>query len=216
MTRRLRQIQPATNYEHQRRVTAGKLGNALDGLLRGVPEHPSLRGRPYRLTVATLAREAGVGRCAIYTNHRGILEEFAAAGKHRAVPHPLAALHKKLAQQRSVIAAMQLQLRRLATENAGLLRRAVEAEQRAERADRRKRPDGARNRRPPSPRVSATSGAVSRSIDPHLGPGAQPSMAVRSGVDLMVRGGRQMRYIAVMLDPTGLDGEARSNPAKSS
>jgi hypothetical protein len=32
---------------------------------------------------------------------------------------------------------MQLQLRRLATENAALLRRAVEAEQRAERADRR-------------------------------------------------------------------------------
>jgi hypothetical protein len=137
MARRLPQTSPATLYEDRRHVTAGKLRDALDRLLRGAPEHPSLRGRPYRLTVATLAREAGVGRNAIYTNHRGILEALAETGRHRAVSDPLAALDKKLAEQRSVIAAMQLQLRRLATENAGLLRRAVEAEQRAERADRR-------------------------------------------------------------------------------
>ena len=101
--------------------------------MRGAPEHPSLRGGPYRLTVATLSREAGVCRNAIYTNHRGILEALAEAGKHRAVPDPLTALDRKLAEQRAVIAALQFQLRRLATENAGLLRRVVEAERRAER-----------------------------------------------------------------------------------
>jgi signal transduction histidine kinase len=128
---------PAAPYEGRRQVTARKLRNALDRLVRGAPEHPSLCGRPYRLTVATLAREAGVGRNAIYTNHRGILEALAEAGKRRAVPDALAALDKRLAEQRSVIAALQLQLRQLATENAALLRRAVEAERRAERADQR-------------------------------------------------------------------------------
>lgn len=128
---------PVTPYEDRRQVTAGKLRDALDRLVRGVPEHPSLCDRPYRLTVATLAREAGVGRNAIYTNHRGILEALAEAGKRRAVPDALTAVDKKLAEQRSIIAALQLQLRQLATENAGLLRRAVEAERRAERADQR-------------------------------------------------------------------------------
>lgn len=131
-----KQTPPATIYEQRRRATASKLGDALDRLVRGVPEHPSLCGRPYRLTVATLAREAGVARNAIYTNHRGILRALAEAGKHRAVPNPLG-VESKLTEQRSIIVTMQLQLRHFATENAGLLRRLVEAEQRAERADRR-------------------------------------------------------------------------------
>ena len=99
---------PAAPYEGRRQVTAGKLRDALDQLVRGAPEHPSLCGRPYRLTVATLAREASVGRNAIYTNHRGIIEALVEAGKHRAVPNALTALDKRLAEQRSVIAALQL------------------------------------------------------------------------------------------------------------
>ena len=133
MAFKLVQVSPATVYEDRRQVTAGKLRDALDRLARGAPEHPSLRRGPYRLTVATLSREAGVCRNAIYTNHRGILEALAKAGKHCAVLDPSTALYRKLAEQRAVIAALQLQLRQLATENAGLLRRVVEAERRAER-----------------------------------------------------------------------------------
>jgi hypothetical protein len=136
MAFKLVQVSPATVYEDRRQVTAGKLRDALDRLVRRAPEHPSLRGGPYRLTVTTLSREAGVCRNAIYTNHRGILEALAEAGNHRAVPDPLTALDRKLAEQRAVIAALQLQLRQLATENAGLLRRVVEAERRAERVER--------------------------------------------------------------------------------
>ncbi len=42
-----------------------------------------------------------------------------------------------MAEQRAIVDDMHIQIRQLATENAGLLRRAVEAERLAERADRR-------------------------------------------------------------------------------
>ncbi len=42
-----------------------------------------------------------------------------------------------LVEQRGVIDNMQQQIRQIVTENAGLLQRAIEAERRAERAERR-------------------------------------------------------------------------------
>jgi len=118
-------------------ATADKLRAALDRFVRGTPERPASRHSTHRLTVAALAREAGVARNAIYTNHRDILDELAQARKGGTVPDRLDSRKQKIAEQRAVIDDMQIQIRQLATENAGLLRRAVEAERLAERADRR-------------------------------------------------------------------------------
>jgi hypothetical protein len=118
-------------------ATAEKLRAALDRLVRGTPDRPASRNSVHPLTVAALAREAGVARNAIYTNHRGVLDELAQARVRKTVPDHLDSTEQKIAKQRAVVDDMQFQIRQLATENAGLLRRAVEAELLAERADRR-------------------------------------------------------------------------------
>jgi len=90
-----------------------------------------------RLTVAALAREAGVGRNAIYANHRDILDDLARARRQQHAPVTGFTAEDKITEQRRRIDDIQQQVRQLATENAGLLRRAIEAERRADRAERR-------------------------------------------------------------------------------
>lgn len=73
-----------------------------------------------------LAREAGVSRNTIYANHRSIIKELNSN-------HPITARKRptpkqKIAELASVIDQMQLQKRQLATENAALLKRAIDAE----------------------------------------------------------------------------------------
>ena len=129
--------QPPAANSHDRRMqaTAEKLRAALDRLTRGARE-PSDAGIQ-RLTVAALAREAGVSRNAIYANHRDILNELIRARQRQRVPDRIVTIKDKITEQRSVIEDMQHQIRQLATENAGLMRRTIEAERRADRADRR-------------------------------------------------------------------------------
>jgi hypothetical protein len=91
---------------------------------------------PYRLTVTTLAREARVGRNAIYANHREMIDALRRADQQRIVPDKLAAWEDKLAQQRSLIQALQIDERRLVTENAVLLKRLLEAQAEATRQKR--------------------------------------------------------------------------------
>jgi hypothetical protein len=105
----------ANPLDRRVQATAEKLRAALDRLARSSVGSPMIERQ---LTVAALAREARVGRNAIYANHRDILDE-------------------KAAEQRIAVDIMQGQLRQLATENAGLLRRATEAERRADRAEHR-------------------------------------------------------------------------------
>lgn len=127
---------PAAN-PHDRRMeaTSEKLRAALDRLVRGDGQRSNTSIA--RLTVAALAREAGVGRNAIYANHRGILDELVRARQPQRVPDRITTSEDKITEQRSVIEDMQQQIRQLATENAGLMRRAIEAERRADRAERR-------------------------------------------------------------------------------
>jgi hypothetical protein len=108
----------------------------MPDLSAGLPTHPDLQ-KPYRLTVATLAREARVGRNVIYTNHRPMIEELRRADNHRIIPDKLAAWEDKLAEQRSLIQVLQLEERRLVTENAVLLKRILEAEAEAAKQNRR-------------------------------------------------------------------------------
>jgi hypothetical protein len=128
---------PLTPHDRRMRAIGKKLRAALDRLVRGTPERPASRHSAHRLTVAELAREAGVARNTIYTNHRDILDELGQARRRGTVPDRPDSTEQKIAEQRAVIDDMQIQIRQLATENAGLLRRAVEAERLAESADRR-------------------------------------------------------------------------------
>ena len=117
------------------KATAEKLRAALDRLTNGSSEQPAASIR--RLTVAALAREAGVGRNAIYANHRDILDALIRARRRQSVPDRITTMGDTLVEQRGVIDNMQQQIRQIVTENAGLPQRAIEAERRAERAERR-------------------------------------------------------------------------------
>lgn len=125
----------ANPHDPRTLATAAKLRVALHRLtVRSADQSATSTGR---LTVAALAREAGVGRNAIYANHRDVLDDLIRARQHQHPPDRVAATGDKILEQRGVIDDMQRQLRQLATENAGLLRRAIEAERRAERAEHR-------------------------------------------------------------------------------
>ena len=90
----------------------------------------------YTLSVASLACEAGVARNAIYTNHRAMIDALRQAAQQRVVPSKLESWEDKVAQQRAVIDVLKTEQRRLATENAALLKRAIDAEAAAARDQR--------------------------------------------------------------------------------
>jgi hypothetical protein len=118
-----RSNKPATPYEKRRLDIERRLQEALERLVSGAPKHPSLRGQ---VSVSTLAREARVSRNTIYANHRSILEQL---NSDHSVPARIRPTPKqKIAELRAMIEQMQLQKRQLATENAALLKRAIDAE----------------------------------------------------------------------------------------
>ena len=116
MARKTGRMPALTPHEKRLRNTDRKLRDALERLVKGLPTHPDLQKRSYRLTVATLAREARVGRNAIYTNHRSMIDELRRASDRRIVPEKLAAWEDKLAQQRALIQVLQIEERRMVTE----------------------------------------------------------------------------------------------------
>lgn len=136
MARKSSKTPTLTPHERRLRNTDRKLRDALERLVKGMPAHPDLQKRSYRLTVATLAREARVGRNAIYTNHRSMINELRCASDRKIVPEKLEAWEDKLAQQRTLIQVLQIEERRLVTENAVLLKRVLEAKTEVERHKR--------------------------------------------------------------------------------
>lgn len=122
-------------YEKRREATAQRLREALYRLIHNEPRHADLKGKPYRLiTVASLAREAGIGRNAIYANHRAVLDDLAEANAHR---ERMPVLEDQLDIQRSTIHELKAKIVQLTSENAGLLKRALTAESRFLQLDRR-------------------------------------------------------------------------------
>lgn len=124
----------ANPHDARMQATAERLREAFDRLTRDGSRATSAAAR---LTVAALAREAGVGRNAIYTNHRDILDDLTRVRQRQRAPTIGPTAEDKITEQRRLIEGMQQQLRQLATENAGLLRRATDAERRVDRAERR-------------------------------------------------------------------------------
>ncbi|WP_069638467.1 hypothetical protein [Burkholderia sp. PAMC 26561] len=123
-------------YEKRLQQTDCKLRDALDRLVNGAPRNDASLERCHHFSVANLAREAGVARNAIYTNHKAMIEALRHAAKQRVVPSKLENWQDKLGQQRAVIEVLKIEQRRLATENAALLARVIEAETIAARHQR--------------------------------------------------------------------------------
>jgi AcrR family transcriptional regulator len=117
---------PSTPQARRRANTNARLREALALLAKDPSAAP---------TVAGLARAAGVGRNIIYTHHSDVLDALRDIQSQREGTTETAAgeadstratLHDAIAKNIA-----------LATHNASLLNRAVEAEQRAERLERR-------------------------------------------------------------------------------
>jgi hypothetical protein len=123
------EMQSDTTPQARRRArTAERLREALAHLLRDGSRRP---------TVAALAREAGIGRNAIYANHRTILNELRQAATRNGADSQGERDADRGLEHRRVIAELKNQLRQLATQNAALLKRALDAEAKATRLDRR-------------------------------------------------------------------------------
>lgn len=93
-------------------------------------------GHPRRLSVAVLSREAGVGRNAIYANHADVIAELRRAARQRVLAQPVVEKPSAVANWRAVAADLRGQNQLLATENARLLKRALDAEQAAARSEK--------------------------------------------------------------------------------
>lgn len=117
-----------TPQQKRRDATAQRLRAALARLLA--------QERGAKLSVAALAREAGVGRNAIYVNHRDVVAELLQAASHR-IDATVASKEAPETDWRVVTTELREQLRGLATENARLLRRRQDAEQATARAEKR-------------------------------------------------------------------------------
>jgi hypothetical protein len=102
-------------YEKRLLRTRNKLRAALERLVAGRPIDPTLRKIRYRLTVSTLAREASVGRNAIYTNHRPIIEQLCHATLLDS-ESPRSSAKNKLDEHRAMIDVMKVAEQRMITE----------------------------------------------------------------------------------------------------
>lgn len=116
----------STPQARRRANTDARLREALGGLANSPSTAP---------TVAALARAAGVGRNIIYTHHGGVLDALRELQSQRESVAETAA--GEADRTRSALRDAEARTIALATHNASLLKRAVEAEQRAERLERR-------------------------------------------------------------------------------
>ncbi len=106
-----------SQYERRRQATERKLREALE----------RLQAEGGRLSVARLAREAKVARNAIYTNHLGIIDALQQAHRQRAARTPMRRVSLP-EHQHTEIEALKQERQWLVTENAALLKRALDAE----------------------------------------------------------------------------------------
>lgn len=116
----------STPQARRRANTDARLREALGVLANNTSTAP---------TVAGLARAAGVGRNIIYTHHAGVLDALRELQSQREGATETAA--GEADRTRSALRDAEARNIALATHNASLLKRAVEAEQRAERLERR-------------------------------------------------------------------------------
>ena len=117
-------------YKARWQATEKRLRESMECLVKGFPTHPDHQRRSYRLNVSVLAREAGVSRNAIYSNHREVLADLSAAEQRRnAAPKDPGTADSKIADLRAMVDERDRRIQQLVTNNASLLTRALTAEQ---------------------------------------------------------------------------------------
>jgi hypothetical protein len=136
-------IDRPTPQARRRARTEARLREALRDLANDPGAQP---------TVAALARAGRVGRNIIYTHHAPVLAALRELQAQRVVATKATAALRELQAQRvvatkatavdrdrtrSALREAESRITAMATQNAGLLKRAVEAEERAERLERR-------------------------------------------------------------------------------
>jgi len=114
-----------TGPGRRRQRTAERLRDALARLVAAAGQGTGPSDRD-TLTVAALSRLSGVGRNAIYSNHRFALEELARA--RLAAAGETVARRDRLTELRVEVDSLKCDKNRLVTENAGLLLRTLDAE----------------------------------------------------------------------------------------
>lgn len=131
MTNSAEQPAKLKSHETRHRNTERRIRQAMDRLVA----QASLEGRTTRVTVAALAREAQVSRNTIYAEHSSFLEELASANPPRPGtqrPSP----KSDMSALRASMHELQEQRRLLATENANLLKRVLDAEKAVARLEK--------------------------------------------------------------------------------
>ena len=125
---------PKKTAEDRRNRAARAYLAALDRLIEGKATPPDHAGRPVRITPAAVLREARRSRNPLYTMHRVLLAEIEAAASGPTPATDLAATVARLeasnAKLRRLVQQLQMDKRKLATENLSLLHRARLAEER--------------------------------------------------------------------------------------
>ncbi len=114
-----------TGPERRRQRSEERLREALAHLIAGTGQGAA-KGNPDALSVSSLARASGIGRNAIYSNHRFALDELAQA--RAAAADETAVRCDRITGLRAETERLKLDRSRLVTENAGLLVRVLEAE----------------------------------------------------------------------------------------
>ena len=113
--------------------TARAYRAALNRLVEGKATHPSLAGRPVRVTPATVAREARRSRNPLYTTHRDILDEITVAADQPSngadLADTVARLKAENCELRAAARRHAEEKRLLASQNLLLLHRARIAEE---------------------------------------------------------------------------------------
>lgn len=107
--------------------------NSVTAVSVSAGQKPTGQAKPTRWIIAGAALpaqrgEPGFARNSTYTKHRAVIDALRQAAQRRVVPSKLESWKDKLAQQRAVIDVLKTEQRRLVTENAALLKLAVDAE----------------------------------------------------------------------------------------
>lgn len=139
---------PPEVYEAKLNDTRHRLEAALNRLIQQTPSHPAHQAKPYRITPAAVAREAGVSRNALYTNHRPILARIEALQKRQTTAAKIASWQDKIEQQRETLQQLKLDKRQLASANHALFERLQDAESKIRTLEKKLRALTANNASP--------------------------------------------------------------------
>lgn len=126
---------PAEHYRERKRRSRQAITDALDRLDKGHPTHGELKDTRYKITLTAVAKEAGVSRSTIHA-YPDLYQRIIAYKSAPVASNAAATKDDKIAELRERIAELEAERRTLVTHNAVLVKRADDAEKKANRLER--------------------------------------------------------------------------------